>query len=57
MVSGFLNLYKPLVQLDEINGNTLWRDAINKEMSKAKVSRKTLVVLLPMKLERAKLVN
>ena len=45
------------LQLDEINGNTLWRDAINKEMSKAKVSWKTLVVLLPMKLERAKLVN
>ena len=22
------------LQLDEINGNTLWRDAINKEMSK-----------------------
>ena len=30
------------LQLDEINGNTLWQDAINKEMSKAKISWKVL---------------
>ena len=42
------------LQLDEINGNTLWRDAINKEMSKAKVSWKTLDGVTPNEARKGK---
>ena len=42
------------LQLDEINGNTLWRDAIKKEMSKAKVSWKTLDGVTPNEARKGK---
>ena len=40
--------------MDEINGNTVWRDAINKEMSKAKVSWKTLDCVTPNEARKGK---
>ena len=42
------------LQLDEINGNTLWQDAINKEMSKAKVSWETLHGVTPSEARKGK---
>ena len=40
--------------MDEINGNTYWQDAINKEMSKAKISWKVLDGVTPNEARKGK---
>ena len=45
---------KEALQLDQINGNTMWQDAINKEMSKAKISWEILDGIDPAEARKGK---